>query len=117
MGTLSQQLLEAGLVTEKQVKRQQIQEKRREKRSRPKNSRNRFSSVKEFLESLEDRLDASSPNVREILKDLHWLADDLTLNRQKRNRLHGFVCRLAEQVAEQDPAGRREFLRQKINGY
>lgn len=117
MGSLSDELLKAGLVTKKQADRQRVQDERREKRHIPQNPRNKFTSVKEFLENVERKLKDSPDAMKEIFKAAHWLADDLALNKKKRGRLHALLCRIAENIGGMDYHERTEFLKWEIRKY
>lgn len=117
MGSLSDELLKAGLVTKKQADRQRVQDERREKRHNPQNPRNRFTSVKEFLDHVERELKNSPDVMKEIFRDAHWLADDLALNRKKRGRLHALLCRIAENITWMDSKQRAEYLKEEIRKY
>lgn len=120
MNDISSELLRLGIVSKEAVeqkqKRERIQSERRNKKVHLKiglNPRNRFASVKEFLEDLPRRL-KSSADMKDTFRDAHWLADDLALARDKRNRLHSFLCRIAEKI---DNHGFTEFLDKEIRKY
>lgn len=114
MGSLQDELRRAGLVTEKQVQRQQIQEQRRVRRH---SSRNQFSSVRDFLASVGSRLSASNCNTKEIFTDAFWLGDDLPLNRGQRSRLYKFLYMLVENTRGMDMQERVHYLAEKIRKY
>lgn len=124
MNSFQSELVRLGLVSkesaEQQQKRERIQAERRNKKANYKavglNSRNRFASVKEFLEELPKRLKKPT-DIKDAFQDAHWLADDLALNRNKRGRLHAFLCRIAERINETDLDGFAEFLNQEISKY
>gem|GEM_PF-6610007 len=124
MGSIRSELVRLGLVSresaEQQQKRERIQAERRNKKANRKvvglNPRNRFASVKEFLEELPRRLKKPT-DMKDVFRDAHWLANDLALNRNKRDRLHAFLCRVAENIAEMESQAFAEFLRKEIRKY
>ncbi len=115
-GDFSRALKDAGLVTQKQIDREETQKERRQKRAGVgMNPRNEFRSVKDFLKSLPVRL-KSPADMKTVFRDFHWLADDLALNHQKRARCHAFLCRVQTEL-ESQKSDFLEWLEKEVRKY
>lgn len=117
MGSLSDALFKAGLVTEGQLSRQKIQEGRRKKKEAAREGC--FCSVNEFLDDVKRRLieGYSDGTMKGIFTEAHWVADTLALNRAKRSRLHAFLCRIKEQLPDMDTKERAAYLDREMRKY
>lgn len=124
MNSFQSEMVRLGFVSketnEQRQKRERIQAERRSRKVNHKavglNPRNRFASVKEFLKELPSRL-VRPADMKEVFRDAHWLADDLALNRNKRARLHAFLCRIAERTNQMDFQDFVAFLKEEIRKY